>query len=239
MLAKDIKVGKVYRARVSGVMTTVKVNSIEEKQGFKVSGRTFKAGTRYMCTNTVTGKTVTIKSAAKFRGEALAALPLKAKSGRGSVPVQAVPLTVGTTVEIKEDEQRSDPTPTMTKTNGTTQPGGGPTGTLNGVTSPPSTSSPSAPPKGNVCGWDPRNEYGYPRFRINGRVYDFRFIAFGIELSYLDEKMNMVTWKVTCNKAGVPVQCNCPSDGNGTAMVRCKHVRALKAAIPQAPYPLV
>ncbi len=69
MKKNEIKKGGHYRAKVSGVLTTVRVDGIRE-----VGGRSnYPAGTAYDVTNLRTGRTTTFRSAAKFREEADAA----------------------------------------------------------------------------------------------------------------------------------------------------------------------
>ena len=63
MKKNEIVVGGLYRAKVSGKLTTVRVDDIREDEGFG----TRKASTRYDLTNLVTGRKTTFRSAAKFR----------------------------------------------------------------------------------------------------------------------------------------------------------------------------
>mgnify|MGYP001618153215 CR=1 FL=1 len=63
MKKNEIIVGGLYRAKVSGKLTTVRVDDIREDEGFG----TRKASTRYDLTNLVTGRKTTFRSAAKFR----------------------------------------------------------------------------------------------------------------------------------------------------------------------------
>ena len=67
MKQSEIKVGKHYRAKVSNRLTTVRVDEIgwteRARPGY---GRSFQF---YRCTNLTTGRTVTFKSAMKFRAE--------------------------------------------------------------------------------------------------------------------------------------------------------------------------
>lgn len=62
MTRKEIKVGGHYIAKVSGNLTTVRVDAIEERTDWK--GR---ADTVYRVTNLATGRHTTFRSAAKFR----------------------------------------------------------------------------------------------------------------------------------------------------------------------------
>lgn len=133
------------------------------------------------------------------------------------------------TQNIPKSEGEQSPDPMNAKTSGITTPSVGPTASVPADISPKLTS----PPVKDTCKWEPRNEYGFPMFRINERVYNFQFVKYGIELSYLNDKMEMVIHEVSCTKAGKPSKCTCP------ASVPCKHMRALKVALPLAPYSLV
>lgn len=62
MRAKDIKIGHVYEARVSGKTAFLRVMLIDNPT--TPSGR---VATRYHCKNLNTGRTVIARSAAKFR----------------------------------------------------------------------------------------------------------------------------------------------------------------------------
>lgn len=66
MLAKDIRVGGVYVAKVSNKLTKVRVDRIADQTSF--NGRACKF---YKCTNLATGREVTFRSAAKFRSEVM------------------------------------------------------------------------------------------------------------------------------------------------------------------------
>ena len=61
MKAKEIKVGGTYSAKVSGKLTTVRVNTIRTRHGFK------RDTTVYDVTNLTTGRKTTFSSAMKFR----------------------------------------------------------------------------------------------------------------------------------------------------------------------------
>ena len=65
MKKTEIKVGSFYRARVSGVYVTVRVNEISTTYCYQ----DFKAGTDYHVTNLLTGRKLTFQSARKFRLE--------------------------------------------------------------------------------------------------------------------------------------------------------------------------
>lgn len=67
MLAKEIIIGKRYRARVSGKLTVVRVDGIREASCFRGGKLTDK--TVYDVTNLTTGRRTTFRSAAKFRSE--------------------------------------------------------------------------------------------------------------------------------------------------------------------------
>ena len=79
MLKSQIKVGGHYQSRISGNFVTVRVDSITEK-----SPSWGKAYTAYSVTNLKTGRKVTFRSAAKFRGPAVAA------TDKPSAPVHLV-----------------------------------------------------------------------------------------------------------------------------------------------------
>lgn len=58
MLAEEIKVGELYRAKVSNRIVTVRVDAIREN---------FEGRRRYSVTNLNTNRKITFRSAAKFR----------------------------------------------------------------------------------------------------------------------------------------------------------------------------
>ncbi len=60
MRKSEIKVGGHYRAKVSGKLTTVRVERI---------GEAYNGRTRYDVTNLTTGRNIMFRSAAKFRAE--------------------------------------------------------------------------------------------------------------------------------------------------------------------------
>lgn len=70
MKKADIKIGGHYIARVSGKLTTVRVDAIQDRNGID-GGRYVKAHTDYDVTNLATGRKLTFRSAAKFRFEDL------------------------------------------------------------------------------------------------------------------------------------------------------------------------
>ncbi len=67
----EIKVGGHYVAKVSGMLTTVRVDSVREQEGYRsnVSNHRVKDSTVYDVTNLTTGRKLTFRSAAKFRSE--------------------------------------------------------------------------------------------------------------------------------------------------------------------------
>lgn len=65
MRKHEIKIGGVYTARVSGRLTTVRVEAIRER-GY---GTTIRNMPYYDVTNLATGRRLTFRSAAKFRKE--------------------------------------------------------------------------------------------------------------------------------------------------------------------------
>lgn len=70
MLAKEIRVGGVYVAKVSNKLTRVRVTSIDEIRPY-LKGK-FVIKTVYRVINLVTGRETTFRSAAKFRSEVVA-----------------------------------------------------------------------------------------------------------------------------------------------------------------------
>lgn len=74
MKKKEIKVGGVYHAKVSGKLTTVRVDAIRESEGFTTGAsywtRRTASKTYYDVTNLRTGRKTTFRSATKFRGVA-------------------------------------------------------------------------------------------------------------------------------------------------------------------------
>jgi hypothetical protein len=73
MKSNEVKVGETYVAKVSGNLTHVRLDSIEEIPGRKANAlaysgrRSIRARTRYLCTNLRTGRQVSFRSAQKFR----------------------------------------------------------------------------------------------------------------------------------------------------------------------------
>lgn len=125
MKAEDIKVGKYYIAKVSNILTTVRVDSINEGYDSKA---------RYHVTNMKTGRKTIFRSASKFRRE------ISTKEGkqtadpttvntaseeiRSSIRSKAARKSVGdSTTESettsKEDEKRADPTISLRKKSNT------------------------------------------------------------------------------------------------------------------------
>jgi len=70
MLKKEIQIGGLYNAKVSGKLTVVRVDNITEHDpSFGVNSyRRSKTQTIYHVTNTSTGRKITFRSATKFRG---------------------------------------------------------------------------------------------------------------------------------------------------------------------------
>ena len=62
MKAREIEVGGVYLAKVSGKLTRVRVDAIHETSDWK--GR---STTRYPCTNLITGRCIVVRSCQRFR----------------------------------------------------------------------------------------------------------------------------------------------------------------------------
>lgn len=96
MLRAQIKVGGLYKAKISGIVQTVRVDAIRTRLDFAGRDQTV-----YDITNLATRRTTTFKSAAKFRSEA---------SPAGPMPSQAVPDATSTCDAQPEGKQCSDPT---------------------------------------------------------------------------------------------------------------------------------
>lgn len=79
MKSKQIEVGKFYLAKVSGKLTTVRIDRIYENIYNGRSGR--RSEQRYNVTNTKTGRKTTFRSAAKFRCEMTIRDVASAKAG--------------------------------------------------------------------------------------------------------------------------------------------------------------
>jgi hypothetical protein len=71
MKKSEIRVGGLYKAKVSGKLVTVRVDGIREWGAPSVG-----TGTRYDVTNLSTGRGTTFRSAQKFRGEVKEGKPL-------------------------------------------------------------------------------------------------------------------------------------------------------------------
>lgn len=73
MKASEITVGNTYIAKVSGNLVPVRVDDIQADAvvGYRGQGKT-KRGTRYHVTNLKTKRSLTFRSAAKFRMVAVA-----------------------------------------------------------------------------------------------------------------------------------------------------------------------
>lgn len=73
MLKAQVKVGETYWAKVSGNLVQVRVEEIVETEQRSYTGRTFgtkvtfKAQTRYRCTNLKTHREIMVKSATRLR----------------------------------------------------------------------------------------------------------------------------------------------------------------------------
>ena len=70
MKKDEIKVGGYYTAKVSGKITTVRVDAIQDDENRMPY---YRGGCRYDVTNLATGRKITFRSAAKFRSEMSAA----------------------------------------------------------------------------------------------------------------------------------------------------------------------
>jgi hypothetical protein len=86
MKAAEIRVGGYYQAKVSGKLTTVRVNAIREFGGLAAKRLFGGPQTSYDVTNLATGRKITFRSAAKFRRvvEVKSGVQMKAD---GEVPV--------------------------------------------------------------------------------------------------------------------------------------------------------
>lgn len=69
MKKNQIVVGGHYLAKVSGRITTVRVDAIRETSSYRAN-QPYTPVTRYDVTNLATGRRTTFRSAAKFRGPA-------------------------------------------------------------------------------------------------------------------------------------------------------------------------
>lgn len=107
MKKSEIKVGGCYIAKVSGRLTTVRVDEITTHAGIKRDEQ------RYHVTNLVTGRRTTFRSAAKFRCTAP-----KGAEGKTRPSLEAIEAA---TLALAEDEQRPDPTSKTTSTGGAIQ----------------------------------------------------------------------------------------------------------------------
>lgn len=81
MKKNEIKVGGLYKAKVSGVVVTVRVDAVEDVLTYRVGKPTDAAV--YRVTNLKTGRKTTFRSAAKFRGPATGVNPLTRPAGFG------------------------------------------------------------------------------------------------------------------------------------------------------------
>ncbi len=74
MKKAEIKVGGLYTVKVSGKLTTVRVDAIRETGSYRAH-QPHTPTTLYDVTNLTTGRKTTFRSATKFRGEARPAEP--------------------------------------------------------------------------------------------------------------------------------------------------------------------
>ena len=70
MLAKQIKIGGIYTAKVSGKLTSVRVVDIREVT--RSMGYGSRTATVYDCINVATGRGITVRSPQRFRSEVAA-----------------------------------------------------------------------------------------------------------------------------------------------------------------------
>lgn len=101
MKKNEIKVGGHYRAKVSNRLTTVRVDAIRERNGFK------KTETTYDVTNLSTGRKTTFRSATKFRNE----VGMEPTTVSKKLKADAEAAAAYTVKKSKEEgEHRADPT---------------------------------------------------------------------------------------------------------------------------------
>lgn len=77
MKAKDIEIGGLYTARISGKFTTVRVDRVDYRSRpgrFAHTGAAVR--TIYEVTNMNTGRQITFRSAAKFRSKVVSSAPV-------------------------------------------------------------------------------------------------------------------------------------------------------------------
>jgi hypothetical protein len=70
MKKADIVVGRNYKAKVSGRLVTVRVDAIQEHEGFRSAisySRRVRGTTNYDVTNLATGRKLRFRSAGRFR----------------------------------------------------------------------------------------------------------------------------------------------------------------------------
>lgn len=99
MKKAEIKVGGLYKAKVSGNIVTVRVDRINERDGFNAGKATFDV------TNLTTGRKTTFRSAAKFRCEAK---PDKPSTTLDQKIQEALETAEETTIEKTEKEEASE-----------------------------------------------------------------------------------------------------------------------------------
>lgn len=84
MKQKDIEVGKVYTAKVSGKVVRVRVDHIGERSTYRRNsysgGRTIGTASSYECTNLETGRKLTIRSAQRFRALSADQTPVRLRN---------------------------------------------------------------------------------------------------------------------------------------------------------------
>ncbi len=71
MKKSEIQVGGVYIAKVSGKLTSVRVDMIRQNKGYGGGRYPNKGSVHYDVTNLATGRKTTFRSAAKFRSPAV------------------------------------------------------------------------------------------------------------------------------------------------------------------------
>ncbi len=105
MLKNQIRVGGLYKAKVSGNVVTVRVDLIRD-EGDAFHGRhAYYSKMRYDVTNLATGRKTTFKSAAKFRS-AVSLSEWTPLDGRGKAcGVDCCDLTLATADEAERHEQ--------------------------------------------------------------------------------------------------------------------------------------
>lgn len=98
MKKNEVKVGGHYRAKVSGVLTTVRVDEVTDDTYPGRAG----SGVRYHVTNLRTGRTTTFRSAAKFRG------PADLKRDAGQAVAASGPHTPETEADVRAEYEPAE-----------------------------------------------------------------------------------------------------------------------------------